>query len=188
MYRFSPTTGGFYRQDLHGDDIPEDSIEVSDEQRDTLIAGNGAGLQIVVVDGVPQLAAPQAVPLAQTKASLCAQIDAAADAVYVAIGGPSPGRMAEYQQAKSDALTFKGNGYAGAAPVTISCWAQAQGWTDQAACDDILATAAQWEGALQGIRAARLTGKASVNAAPDAAAAHATADAVVAGILAVTGG
>jgi len=111
--------------------------------------------------------------LDQLKATLCATIDANADIAYIAIGGKSPGRLAEYQQAKADAVAFAGASYAGDVPATISCWAQASGWTAQQACDDILATAAAWESALVAIRSARLLGKANVNAAGTEAAAHA---------------
>lgn len=187
MYRYSSSTGGFYRTEIHGDAIPEDAIDVSDEQHEALLAGSSAGLTIAVVDGSLQLVEPEPIALDVAKATLCRAIDAAADAVYVAIGGPSPGRMAEYQQAKADALAFQAAGYTGTTPPTIGCWADAQAWTAQQACDDILATAAQWEGALVSIRTARLTGKAAVNAAPDAGTAQATASAIIAGIQSATG-
>lgn len=185
--RYSPSTGGFYTPEIHGDAIPEDAIEITDQEHADLIAGTCVGKIIAVVDGAPALADPPEPPLEQTKAALCAQVDAVADTVYVAIGGPSPGRMAEYQQAKADAQAFQSGGYAGTAPETIACWSQAKGWTDQAACDDILATAAQWEGALVAIRTRRLTGKANVAAAADAASAQAAADAAIASIRAVVG-
>ena len=113
--------------------------------------------------------------LEEVRMTLCAQIDASADAAYIAIGGPSPGRLAEYKQAKADADAFKAAGYTGSVPDTIACWAEARAWTAEQACDDILITAASWEIALSVIRRQRLIGKANVNAASDAAAAQAAA-------------
>ena len=126
--------------------------------------------------------------LTEVKADLCGQVDASADAAYIAIGGPSPGRLAEYKQAKADADAFKAAGYAGTVPDTIACWSEAKSWTDQQACDDILTTAASWEMALAVIRRQRLIGKANVNAAADAAAAQVAADAAMAIIQSVPAG
>ena len=134
---------------------------------------------------------PEPVPqptLAEVKLDLCAQVDASADAAYIAIGGPSPGRLAEYKQAKADADAFKAAGYAGTVPDTIACWSDAKAWTNQQACDDILTTAASWEMALAVIRRQRLIGKANVNAAADAAAAQAAADAAMAIIQSIPAG
>lgn len=128
------------------------------------------------------------VTLAELRAALCVSVDAAADAAYVAIGGPSPGRLAEYRQANDDAVAFKAAAYAGDVPATISCWMQATGWTAQQACDDILATATAWIGALQAIRELRLVGKANVGHAATVDAARAAADATIASIQAVPAG
>lgn len=131
---------------------------------------------------------PPAPTVDQVKASLCAAIDSAADRVYVEIGGPSPGRLAEYKQAKADADSFKQAGYSGSVPDTIACWAEAQGWSAKQACDDILATADAWDGALEAIRRGRLIGKANVNSCADASAANAAAEQVIANIRAVPAG
>ena len=136
--------------------------------------------------GIPD-PAPQPT-MAELKLDLCAQVDASADAAYIAISGPSPGRLAEYKQAKADADAFKAAGYAGTVPDTIACWSEAKAWTDQQACDDILTTAASWEMALAVIRRQRLIGKANVNAAADAAAAQVAADAAMAIIQSVPAG
>lgn len=126
--------------------------------------------------------------LEEVRMTLCAQIDAAADTAYIAIGGPSPGRLAEYKQAKADADAFKAAGYAGLVPDTIACWAEAKTWTAEQACDDILTTATSWEMALSVIRRQRLIGKANVNAATDASAAQAAADAATAIIQSIPAG
>ncbi len=135
------------------------------------------------------LVAPVALTAAQQLAAiqpqLCAQIDATADQVYIAIGGPSPGRLAEYQQAKADALAYQAAGYSGTVPATIQCWATASNITAQAAAQSVLTTATQWEGALTAIRSARLLGKSAVTAAVTTIAAQSAALAAIAQIQAV---
>lgn len=126
--------------------------------------------------------------LTEVKLDLCMRVDASADAAYIAIGGPSPGRLAEYKQAKADADAFQAAGYAGTVPDTIACWAEAKGWTAQQACDDILSTAASWETALAVIRRQRLIGKKNVNAASDADAAQAAADLAISTIQSIPAG
>lgn len=183
---YSPSTGGFYDSDINGSAIPADAVAITVDKHRALLAAQASGSTIQAdASGAPIAVAPTPPTLAQTQAALCARVDAAADAAYIAIGGPSPGRLAEYRQAKDDATAFKAAGYAGTAPNTIACWAQAQGWTAQQACDDILATATAWESALIAIRSARLLGKASVNAAADADAAQAACTAAIANINAV---
>jgi hypothetical protein len=131
---------------------------------------------------------PPVPTLAEVKMTLCSQIDASADASYIAIGCPSPGRLAEYKQAKADADAFKAASYEGTVPDTIACWSEAKAWTNQQACDDILTTAASWEMALAAIRRQRLIGKANVNAAADATTANTAADAAMAIIQSIPAG
>lgn len=131
---------------------------------------------------------PPVQTLVALRIGLCQQIDATADATYIAIGGPSPGRLAEYKQAKADADAFAAAGYTGTVPDTIACWAEAKGWTAQQACDDILSTAASWETALAVIRRQRLIGKRNVNEALDAAAAQAAADLAITAIRSIPSG
>lgn len=146
------------------------------------------GAEVDLLPGETFATEPPEPTMAEVKLTLCAQIDAAADTAYIAIGGPSPGRLAEYKQAKADADAFKAAGYAGSTPDTIACWAEAKAWTAEQACDDILTTAASWEMALSVIRRQRLIGKANVNAASDVAAAQAAADLAISTIQSIPAG
>lgn len=69
MY-YSPRTGGFYLRDLHGDAMPTDAIEITDEEYSALLAGQSTGKRIVPdAAGRPVLAdqpAPTAAELAAT--------------------------------------------------------------------------------------------------------------------------
>lgn len=53
MFYYSPSTKGFYREEIHGlDNIPEDCIEVTDEQHEQLFAEvNSAQGEIAFIDG-----------------------------------------------------------------------------------------------------------------------------------------
>lgn len=182
---YSASTGGFYDSEIHGINVPADSVVITASVYRSLMDAQSQGSTIKAdASGNPIAVAPPVPTLDQTKAALCADVDATADAVYVVIGGPSPGRLAEYRQAKDDATAFKADGYTGTVPSTVACWAQAQNWTAQQAADDILSTATAWENALSAIRSARLLGKASVNAAADADAANAAAATAIANVKA----
>lgn len=159
------------------------TIEITDAQWQSCISTPG----YTIKNG--QLVAPTPLSAAQQlsalQVSLCSQIDATADQVYVAIGGPSPGRLAEYQQAGNDAQAFKAAGYPAArVPSTIACWATASGMTAQAAADNIIATAAAWVNVLEGIREARLVGKSNVNKATTTADAQSAANTAISQIQA----
>ena len=52
---YSPQTRGFYVDSVHGESIPDDRIEVSEDKHWELLAGQQEGNSIVVVDGTPVL-------------------------------------------------------------------------------------------------------------------------------------
>lgn len=185
---YSASSGGFYDSVVNAV-IPGDAVEITPDTHAALMLAQAQGDRIQPdAAGKPIAVPPAALTLAQVQADLCATIDAAADAAYVAIGGPSPGRLAEYEQAKADATAFKAAGYAGAVPATVQCWATASGMTPQAAADSILATAAQWMAVLNGVRAARLIGKKAVGDAVTVADAETAAAAAIANITTAAGG
>lgn len=100
--------------------------------------------------------------LDEAKAQALKDIDAASDSLYHAVLGA---RAQEYNVARGQAQAFAQGGYNGAAPTSVASWAQAKNQTAQWAADDILATAALWEQAMQTIRAARLLAKEQVRSA-----------------------
>jgi len=186
--KFSASAKGFFDTRVNVV-IPPDAVDITDDAYAALLAAQAAGDQIQAdANGNPVAVAPAAPTLAQVQAACCTQIDATADAIYIAVGGPSPGRLAEYQQAYADAQAFKTAGYAGSVPETIACWVTASGMTAQAAADNILATAVQWIAVLNGVRAARLIGKSNVNAAVTVDAAEAASAAALTSIQQVVAG
>lgn len=123
---------------------------------------------------------PPSPTLDAIKRDLCLRIDATADAARAAVASDGL-RLSEYEWALAEAQAFKDAGYTGDAPQSLAIWIEATGWTAQAACDNILQTAAAWESFRAAVRR-RLIGKANVNAASDAAGAQAAADAAIAEI------
>ena len=52
---YSPQTRGFYVDSIHGDSIPDDRVEVSEDKHWELLAGQQEGSSIVIIDGEPVL-------------------------------------------------------------------------------------------------------------------------------------
>lgn len=78
----------------------------------------------------------------------------------------SPGMYTqqEYIQAETEAKAWLAD-TTKPAPMSISCWATAKGWDNQAAAEDIVNTAELFRNLLMQIRSIRLIGKAAVDAA-----------------------
>lgn len=56
---YSKTTGGFYDRSIHGDNIPDDAVEITAEQHRELIEGQSQGKRIVADEaGHPVLVDP----------------------------------------------------------------------------------------------------------------------------------
>lgn len=67
MITWSPTTGGFYHAEIHGDGVPDDAVPITALRHKQLLAGQAAGRAIVAgADGKPE-SAPAVV---ETAASL----------------------------------------------------------------------------------------------------------------------
>lgn len=109
------------------------------------------------------------------KNELCQLIDAVADQVRRELAG-DPLRVAEYDRAAREASAYQAAGYSGEVPASVLSWAQAKAWTPQAAAEDILRAARQWEVALYGLRDLRLKTKEAIRSATDQASAQALAD------------
>ena len=44
---YSKTTNGFYTREIHGDNIPTDAVEITDEQHAALFQKQSEGMRIV---------------------------------------------------------------------------------------------------------------------------------------------
>lgn len=59
VYFYSASTGGFYIPEVHGDDMPEDAVEITAKQHADLLSGQSSG-KIITSDtnGIPVLIDP----------------------------------------------------------------------------------------------------------------------------------
>ena len=155
--KFSKSTGGFYDTAIHGSSIPDDAVEISDQQHAALLEGQSQG-QIISADsdGNPVLITQEGPTLEMSIGSLVRQIDADADRIYTAALGS---RATEYAEAEAQARLFKDSEYVGGVPDYVKAWADATAKTAQWAADSILSTAAAWRAAQTSIRVNRLTCK-----------------------------
>jgi hypothetical protein len=92
----------------------------------------------------------------------------------------------EYWLAAQQAQTFADGGYSGDAPDAVQSWADASNRTPQQAADNILATRATYNAALEQVRRIRLTAKQSVMQASTVRDAFDVAEAAVATLDAIT--
>ncbi|MDC6179546.1 hypothetical protein [Ralstonia solanacearum] len=106
----------------------------------------------------------KAARLVALKQRLCDQLDAAADAVRLAVVG-NPLRAVEYQRASDEALAYRAAGYSGGVPPSVQSAVDAKGETAQQAADAILTMHAAWNAALYDIRTLRLKGKEAIRSA-----------------------
>ncbi|GLX14743.1 hypothetical protein Pstr01_29820 [Pseudomonas straminea] len=93
---------------------------------------------------------------------LCKSIDTDADAARAAVIG-SPMRAVEYDRARLEAEQFRAAGYEGEAPPMVAAWVTSER-NAQAAAEDILREAAQYEHALVQVRTIRLQAKEQIRA------------------------
>lgn len=78
---YSASTGGFYTQAIHGENMPLDVVEIGAEAYAALIAGQASGKRIVAAqDGRPVLADPPPPSQDELIAAFTAQIQARLDA------------------------------------------------------------------------------------------------------------
>ena len=100
MIKYSAQTGGFYMAVIHGDEIPADVVDVTDDEHRELLAGQAHGKRIVPgAGGRPQLAeptpmapvVPSSVTMRQARLALLA-IGKLGDAAAAIASMPSPDR------------------------------------------------------------------------------------------------
>lgn len=61
MFYYSPTTNGFYLKEIHGDNIPTDAVEITEQEHAALMAAQGEGQAIKPSDdGNPVASVPSA--------------------------------------------------------------------------------------------------------------------------------
>lgn len=84
---YSPTTNGFYTLEIHGSNIPADSVEITAEQYAALLQGQSEGKQIVPDEnGFPILITPEVIPFVPNSITMrqC-RLQLIADGVYATV-------------------------------------------------------------------------------------------------------
>jgi len=126
----------------------------------------GARLRWVNFGAMPEWEAP---PLDGLREAAINAIDAAGEALRLAVINRMPTQTEEYRQALTQAQSWKAAGYPeteeSPAPADVTSWAMARwrdGWTARQAADDILSTASAWTAILSKIRLLRLLNKQDV--------------------------
>lgn len=170
---FSALTLAFYDSAVHGSNIPEDAVEITDEEYKSLISGQALGKQITAdEDGLPVLIDQPLPSITQRREIAKLSIDTAAGNArqrYVSVGNLIG---LEYQQAETATKEWRAAGSPpDAVPDDIQCWADAANMTAEQAATDIEQTATNWRQLLTTIRQIRLMAKAAVDAATDLGAA-----------------
>lgn len=84
---YAKSTASFYDKEIHGDAIPADAVEITDEEHAALLAGQSAGLRIATdSEGCPVLVAPLPPTPEQIRAALSAAVQAHLDTRAQAAG------------------------------------------------------------------------------------------------------
>jgi hypothetical protein len=116
----------------------------------------------------------EASPLPACQARALQQIDAAGEALRLAVVNQMTMQTEEYRQALQQAQAWRAAGYPETeeqpAPPDVVSWAVAKwrnSWTAQQAADDILATATLWATVISTVRTLRLANKEDVRHADD---------------------
>ena len=85
--KYAKSTGGFYTESIHGANIPADAVDISDEQYESLLAGQSAGKRITADDdGVPFLEDYPGPTPEQQRVNLAAAVQAHIDDQAQALG------------------------------------------------------------------------------------------------------
>ncbi|RMQ48615.1 hypothetical protein ALQ04_01965 [Pseudomonas cichorii] len=173
MQRFySSTTGCTYLPQVHGDQIPEDAVQISEEIYTSVIANPPVGkVRSHDASGLPVLVDPvQVIPTAE---ELCEQIDS-----VQLVSALEALRALEYSLASSEAQAFKVAGYpVDDVPRAVAAYV-INGRTPQEAADLILQASADSADMVYRIREVRLAAKERVRTLV-AAGEHDQAKAVV---------
>lgn len=175
---YSCSTKGFYSVEIHGANIPADSVEISAEQHADLVAAQSAGATIQAdANGYPVAVFPPPPSLTDVKAAAAAQVDLAAGTTRSKYITTAPGQEAAYTEKARQCEAYKADGYP-ATPDPIShayvvAEANAKGCSYQAACDAILAERDQWAVLGAKIEESRRKAKIAISSATTAEAVEA---------------
>jgi len=164
---FSPTTRGFYSIKIHGDNMPDDVVEISETVHRDLIAGQSAGGQIESgPDGTPYLVMPPPRSIVEIKMHAKSRVDAAAESARMQFVTRGAGQAWTYQRKETEAEALAADPSPDAAdyPFLAAC-IPADGQTLQEVAATVLAARDAWLSVGATIEGIRRNAKAEVDAA-----------------------
>lgn len=157
MY-YSAAHGGFYDPAIHGNKLPNDAKQITPQEYQQLLSAQSVGKAIIAGSN----GLPTAIDPSSKIDALCQRIDTAADNARRAVAG-DPMRAVEYDRTRLQAEQFAAAGYQGEVPPMVAAWVTSER-DAQAAAEDILREAAQYENALVQVRTIRLQAKEQIRA------------------------
>ena len=165
--RFSPSVGTCYPVEINYSELPEDLVEITDEEFNAYL-NREAGSTVTYVDGTLVITAPEGPTLEEIKAAAINGVENFAENAVMS-GISNQARALEYDLTATEATAFKSAGYVGEAPRSVNIWALIQNISAQEACDQILFAREQYVNLLLTIREIRLQAKAEIAEATDEA-------------------
>lgn len=187
---YAKSTGGFYDEAIHGDNIPADAVEITTNYHADLIAAQSAGQRIEAdLNGYPVAVNPPAPTLAEAQSAALAAIDSAAGVARARYITVTAGQEATYMLKEAQARAYKAAGYPSStvaaypmveAEATAINGAVPTAAQIQAAADGIIAQADAWIIKAAQIEQARIAGKRAVTAQADTAGVDSARTAAVA--------
>lgn len=153
---------GFYHPDVHGDAIPPDAIEISDELHAAWLQDTAR--QRWTGEGLEPFDPPPP-PLEKAKAAAAARVDRQAEAARAAWLTPGAGQAMEYLSTEAEARRFVASGGAGDYPF-LAAELQAKGTGTLAEiAAEVIALADAWTAAGAEIKRLRRSAKMAIEAA-----------------------
>jgi len=155
---------------------PPEGLASFEVEAAALVHGSGRGdLMAFYTVTEPGILEPKpdaevaAIRMVRARVRALDRIDDAAGEARARFITTAPGQESVYQLKREHALAYAAAGYTGDVPAMVAAEAAAQGITEEAAADFILATAEQWIAVAAQVEQLRQAGKTAVRAAGTAA-------------------
>lgn len=103
---YSKSTGGFYDTEIHGNAIPSDAVEITNEEHAALLIGQSAGKLITAdTNGAPVLTDPVPTPLPDLIAFAKVKIRAMRSGAFASLAGIQSQALANGDTATAKAIS-----------------------------------------------------------------------------------
>jgi hypothetical protein len=164
---YSAKMAGFFAREIHGDNMPDDVVEISAEDHVALLAAQSEGFSIVAgKDGVPVISPRVPPSIDQLRANAKGEMVAWIDRLTEQLRADIPrDEIASWPAKSAEARAFLANGTA--API-LQVEADMVGLTLTEVAETIVARAALYEAVVGAVAGIRRNTAAAIDAATDA--------------------